>query len=95
MTTSRDVGKNTSNDMEVDEQDADCDADEDGGLRIDEEIYIPPPTKVFCEVDTTGPRLIITQIVNENFKSYAGTHVIGPFHKVSLSVKMHMLLAKR
>ena len=29
-----------------------------------------------------SPRLIIQQIVMENFKSYAGRQVIGPFHKV-------------
>ena len=29
------------------------------------------------------PRLMITKIVCENFKSYAGTKVLGPFHKVS------------
>lgn len=28
------------------------------------------------------PRLMITKIVCENFKSYAGTKVLGPFHKV-------------
>ncbi|XP_012234509.1 structural maintenance of chromosomes protein 4 [Linepithema humile] len=81
MITSQDKRNISSDAVEVNEQDVECDADENGGLRIDEEIYIPPPAKVFCEVDTTGPRLIITQIVNENFKSYAGTHVIGPFHK--------------
>lgn len=27
-------------------------------------------------------RLMITKIVNENFKSYAGTQELGPFHKV-------------
>ncbi|XP_070539333.1 structural maintenance of chromosomes protein 4-like [Ptychodera flava] len=27
------------------------------------------------------PRLMITQIVNENFKSYAGKRTLGPFHK--------------
>ncbi|KAJ2740985.1 Structural maintenance of chromosomes protein 4, partial [Coemansia pectinata] len=27
------------------------------------------------------PRLIITQMVLENFKSYAGRQVIGPFHR--------------
>lgn len=27
------------------------------------------------------PRTIITQMVLHNFKSYAGTRVIGPFHK--------------
>ncbi|KAJ1997630.1 hypothetical protein GGI06_006442 [Coemansia sp. S85] len=30
------------------------------------------------------PRLIITQMVLENFKSYAGRQVIGPFHRVSI-----------
>lgn len=29
------------------------------------------------------PRLVINQIVMENFKSYAGRQVIGLFHKVS------------
>lgn len=88
MTTTSQDGRNiSSDDVEIDGQDAEGDTDEMGGLRIDDEIYIPPPAKIFCEVDTTGPRLIITQIVNENFKSYAGTCVIGPFHKVSLSLK--------
>ncbi|XP_041483020.1 structural maintenance of chromosomes protein 4-like [Lytechinus variegatus] len=30
---------------------------------------------------TAQPRLMITQIVTENFKSYAGKVVLGPFHK--------------
>jgi hypothetical protein len=29
------------------------------------------------------PRLVINQIVTENFKSYAGRQIIGPFHKVA------------
>lgn len=29
-------------------------------------------------------RLMITKIVCENFKSYAGVKVLGPFHKVNL-----------
>jgi hypothetical protein len=28
------------------------------------------------------PRLMIRQMVLENFKSYAGTQYVGPFHKV-------------
>lgn len=28
-------------------------------------------------------RLMITKIVNENFKSYAGIQELGPFHKVT------------
>jgi len=74
----------SNNDMEVDGQNMGYDTDEEGGLRVDEEIYIPPPPRVFSEVDTTGPRLMISKIVNENFKSYAGTQVIGPFHKVNI-----------
>ena len=33
--------------------------------------------------ETSTARLMITKIVNENFKSYAGTQELGPFHKVS------------
>ncbi|XP_071579415.1 structural maintenance of chromosomes protein 4 [Temnothorax nylanderi] len=68
-------------DMEADARDTGYDTDEEGGVRVDDEIYIPPPLKNFNEVDETGSRLMITKIVNENFKSYAGTHVIGPFQK--------------
>jgi len=85
MANDSEENKNTSNNvMEVDGQDIVYDTDEEGGLRVDEEIYIPPPPRVFSEVDTTGPRLMISKIVNENFKSYAGTQVIGPFHKVNI-----------
>ena len=31
-------------------------------------------------------RLVITYIVNEFFKSYAGKQVLGPFHKVKFIV---------
>ena len=34
--------------------------------------------------ETRIARLMITKIVNENFKSYAGTQELGPFHKVNL-----------
>ncbi|KAJ8708705.1 hypothetical protein PYW08_010087 [Mythimna loreyi] len=54
--------------------------DEEGGVRIGD-IYIPPAPKPALTFDTTGPRLIITHIVNENFKSYAGIQALGPFHK--------------
>ncbi|CAG4980776.1 unnamed protein product [Colias eurytheme] len=54
--------------------------DEEGGMRIGD-IYIPPAPKPALSFDTTGPRLIITDIVNENFKSYAGVQKLGPFHK--------------
>jgi len=55
--------------------------DEEGGLRIGD-IYVPPPPKPVCSSEASGPRLIITHIENENFKSYAGKQVLGPFHKV-------------
>jgi hypothetical protein len=34
---------------------------------------------------TSTRRLIITKLVVENFKSYAGRQEIGPFHKVILN----------
>ncbi|KAM3962224.1 structural maintenance of chromosomes 4-like protein gluon [Aphomia sociella] len=54
--------------------------DEEGGMRIGD-IYIPPAPKPALTFDATGPRLLITHIVNENFKSYAGVQTLGPFHK--------------
>ncbi|KYM95663.1 PREDICTED: structural maintenance of chromosomes protein 4 [Cyphomyrmex costatus] len=54
------------------------DADE---LELEIESLIPPPLENFNESDGTGSRLMIIKIVNENFKSYAGVHVIGPFQK--------------
>lgn len=50
-----------------------------GGTRIGG-IYIPPPTKPYCSTESKGPRLVITHIVNTNFKSYANTVRVGPFH---------------
>jgi hypothetical protein len=32
------------------------------------------------------PRLVIHQMVLENFKSYQGRHIIGPFHKVQSAI---------
>ncbi|CAH2058212.1 unnamed protein product, partial [Iphiclides podalirius] len=54
--------------------------DEDGGIHVGD-IYVPPPSKPALTFESTGPRLIITHIVNENFKSYAGVQTLGPFHK--------------
>uniref|UniRef100_H2Z792 Structural maintenance of chromosomes protein n=1 Tax=Ciona savignyi TaxID=51511 RepID=H2Z792_CIOSA len=44
-------------------------------------ITIDPPPHVFGQFGSGEPRLIITHIVNYNFKSYAGKKVLGPFHK--------------
>lgn len=42
-----------------------------------------PNTDMIAADDSHAvPRLIITRLVVENFKSYAGRHEIGPFHKV-------------
>ena len=38
-------------------------------------IKLPPPPPPACTFDNTGPRLIITHIENEFFKSYAGKQV--------------------
>ncbi|KAJ2944935.1 hypothetical protein O0L34_g1831 [Tuta absoluta] len=59
--------------------------DEEGGMRIGD-IYIPPAPKPALTFDSQGPRLLITHIVNENFKSYAGVQTLGPFHKCFTSI---------
>ncbi|XP_047036782.1 structural maintenance of chromosomes protein 4 [Helicoverpa zea] len=74
-------GPSTSDENHLLEGDIDhISDDEEGGIRIGD-IYIPPAPKPALTFDTTGPRLIITHIVNENFKSYAGVQTLGPFHK--------------
>ncbi|CAH1155594.1 unnamed protein product [Phaedon cochleariae] len=53
---------------------------DDEGTFVDG-IRIPPATKPICSFDPSGPRLIITKIVNNFFKSYADEQILGPFHK--------------
>lgn len=43
---------------------------------------IPPPPPPAMTNEAGAPRLMITHIVNQNFKSYAGEKILGPFHKV-------------
>lgn len=43
---------------------------------------IPPPPPPAMTNEAGAPRLMITHIVNQNFKSYAGEQILGPFHKV-------------
>ncbi|XP_044009833.1 structural maintenance of chromosomes protein 4-like [Aphidius gifuensis] len=62
------------------------DSDEEGGVRIDEDIYIPPPPHKIQDNNNDGARLIINKIVNTNFKSYAGDVVIGPFNNCFTSI---------
>ncbi|XP_058815599.1 structural maintenance of chromosomes protein 4 [Topomyia yanbarensis] len=67
--------------MEVDvDDDANLSDDEEGGTRVGG-IYIPPPVPPYCSTECKGPRLIITNISNYNFKSYAGHVTLGPFHQ--------------
>jgi len=47
-------------------------------------VVIPAAPENAMSFDGCGPRLMITRIVNENFKSYAGTETLGPFHKAGL-----------
>lgn len=58
---------------------------QEGGITIptrEGKIYIPPAPPAICSSENNGPRLIITHIENENFKSYAGKQILGPFQKV-------------
>lgn len=43
---------------------------------------IPPPPPPAMTNEPGAPRLMITHLVNRNFKSYAGEQILGPFHKV-------------
>ncbi len=65
--------------------DFEIERDEDGGLRIGH-LVIPPPPPPALTFDNDRPRLVITHIENENFKSYAGLQTLGPFHKSFTSI---------
>lgn len=56
--------------------------DEEGGFTVGD-IYIPPPVKPYCSSESHGSRLMITKIMNTNFKSYAQNVALGPFCHVS------------
>lgn len=49
-------------------------------------IEIPPAPESVASYEVNGPRLMISKIVNENFKSYAGVQTLGPFHKSFTSI---------
>ncbi|CAG0883478.1 unnamed protein product [Darwinula stevensoni] len=59
--------------------------EEEGGIHIGD-IYVPPPPPPALTMESTGPRLIISQIVIEDFKSYAGVQTLGPFNKSFSSI---------
>ncbi|VDK87007.1 unnamed protein product [Litomosoides sigmodontis] len=44
-------------------------------------MEIPPMPEPIMSADGSGQRLMITSIDVENFKSYYGKHVLGPFHQ--------------
>lgn len=78
--------------MQVEEGEGEeADQEEEGGIRIGD-IYLPPPPPPACTFESNGPRLIITHIENENFKSYLGKQVLGPFHKVCPFMKRISML---
>ena len=60
--------------------------DDDGGIHVGSNVYIPPPPPPALTFDSDKPRLIITHIENENFKSYAGKQTLGPFQKSFTSI---------
>lgn len=55
-------------------------------LDLPEDIVIPPMPPTIGVGAPGEPRLVITHIVNYNFKSYAGRQVLGPFHKSFSSI---------
>lgn len=71
---------------EDDENDELNDSGEIGSAEVDEDLLnmeIPEKPAHTMSNDPDAPRLIITKIVVNNFKSYYGEKVLGPFHKVS------------
>ncbi|XP_055958455.1 structural maintenance of chromosomes protein 4 [Patella vulgata] len=50
------------------------------------DVEIPAAPESVATYDVNGPRLMISQIKNHNFKSYAGTQTLGPFHKSFTSI---------
>uniref|UniRef100_A0A673H8W8 Structural maintenance of chromosomes protein n=1 Tax=Sinocyclocheilus rhinocerous TaxID=307959 RepID=A0A673H8W8_9TELE len=59
-----------------------CSAEELDNRSLEEILAsIPPPPPPAMSSEPGAPRLMITHIVNRNFKSYAGEQILGPFHK--------------
>ena len=72
---------NESDERHEDREEADV---QDERVEDREEIVESPREGEPSPESTSGPqtRLIIERLELHNFKSYAGTKVIGPFHKV-------------
>ncbi|XP_074593637.1 structural maintenance of chromosomes 4-like protein gluon [Brevipalpus obovatus] len=66
--------------QDPDPDDEDFFDEEEGGEYI-EGVYVPPPPSKVDADALKGVRLLIQNIENINFKSYAGTQILGPFHK--------------
>lgn len=82
--------KHTEGNKVVDDENEDLDNmdySDDEGTVVDG-IRIPPAIKPTCSFDPTGPRLIITKITNNFFKSFANQQILGPFHKVCIIIKL-------
>lgn len=72
----------SAQDAEVEDDDED-DSEE---LDLPDGITIPPKPAAVGVGAPGEPRLIISEIVNHNFKSYAGVQRLGPFHKSFSSI---------
>ena len=70
--------------MEVDDAERRYTLDE--LLDATDQLDIPPAPAAIGVGRDGEPRLIIEKIVNTDFKSYAGTKVLGPFHKAFTSI---------
>lgn len=73
------IRKEATGDFSDDENLSDIDEDVEifHGIRIPAEL----PSIMSAE-DDRAPRMVIKNIIINNFKSYYGEVVIGPFHKV-------------
>ncbi|XP_015924685.1 structural maintenance of chromosomes protein 4 isoform X2 [Parasteatoda tepidariorum] len=65
---------------EVESQQKECILNPDGSITLDD-VTIPPAPTPALTVDATKERLIITDLLVRDFKSYAGSHTLGPFNK--------------
>uniref|UniRef100_A0A3B3WV66 Structural maintenance of chromosomes protein n=1 Tax=Poecilia mexicana TaxID=48701 RepID=A0A3B3WV66_9TELE len=73
----------SEDELDVPPQETNSNAAEAVDSRSLEEILgsIPPPPPPAMTNEPGAPRLMITHLVNRNFKSYAGEQILGPFHK--------------
>uniref|UniRef100_A0A1B0FFV3 Structural maintenance of chromosomes protein n=1 Tax=Glossina morsitans morsitans TaxID=37546 RepID=A0A1B0FFV3_GLOMM len=54
--------------------------DEEDGYTYIDDVRIPSPIPSYSQTRNRGPRLIVKRIENDNFKSFAGKVLLGPFH---------------